>query len=235
MVVSEIVAELSALGHENIKQTLIRHGAREPLFGVKVGDLQPIRKRIKTDYRLSLDLYATGISDAMYLAGLIADDPRMTPNDLQGWVKAAYWSLLSETTVPSVAAGSPHGWDLALKWIDDDTETIAAAGWSTLSSLVSITPDADLDLPTLEGLLHRIAANLQTERNRVRHIMNGFIIYVGGYVAPLTPAALQAADTIGPVTVDMGDTACKVPSARDYIEKVQTRGVIGKKRKSAKC
>lgn len=32
----------------------------------------------------------------------------------------------------------------------------------------------------------------------------------------------------------MGDTACKVPFAPDYI-KVQDRGVIGKKKKTAKC
>jgi hypothetical protein len=33
----------------------------------------------------------------------------------------------------------------------------------------------------------------------------------------------------------MGDTACKVPFAPDYIRKVNQRGAIGKKRKTAKC
>jgi len=35
--------------------------------------------------------------------------------------------------------------------------------------------------------------------------------------------------------VDMGNTSCQVPFAPDYIRKVQKRGTIGKKRKSAKC
>jgi hypothetical protein len=35
--------------------------------------------------------------------------------------------------------------------------------------------------------------------------------------------------------VDMGGTACKVPYAPEYIQKVQKRGAIGKKRKTAKC
>jgi hypothetical protein len=43
------------------------------------------------------------------------------------------------------------------------------------------------------------------------------------------------ADKIGTVEVDMGDTACKVPSAREYIQKVQQRGTLGKKRKTVKC
>ena len=115
-----LVEELRALGSETTKRTLINHGhgAREPFFGVKVGDMKPIQKRIKTDYHLSFALYDTGISDAMYLAGLIADDPRMTCDDLQRWVEAASWSLLSECTGPWVTAGSLHGWQMALKKIE---------------------------------------------------------------------------------------------------------------------
>jgi len=235
MQAADIVADLRALGSESIKKTLMRHGAREPVFGVKVGDMKPIQKRIRTDYRLALDLYDTGISDAMYLAGLVADDPRMTRADLGRWVEAAYWSLLSESTVPWVAAGSPHGWEMATKWICDDSETVASAGWCTLSSLVSITADSALDLAGLDSLLLGVAAQIHGERNRVRYNMNGFIISVGGYVAPLTSSALRAAADMGRVTVNMGDTECKVPDAAEYIGKMQERGVLGKKRKSAKC
>ena len=55
------------------------------------------------------------------------------------------------------------------------------------------------------------------------------------YVRPLTETAIRIGEKIGPVTVDMGNTACQVPFAPDYIRKVQKRGAIGKKRKSAKC
>ncbi len=33
----------------------------------------------------------------------------------------------------------------------------------------------------------------------------------------------------------MGNTACQVPYAPDYIAKMEKRGVIGKKRKTVKC
>ena len=65
--------------------------------------------------------------------------------------------------------------------------------------------------------------------------MNNFVIAVGCYVAPLTEAAKQTAEKIGKVEVDMGDTACKVPDAVPYIEKVEQRGTIGKKRMQARC
>jgi hypothetical protein len=41
----------------------MKHGAPEPIFGVKFGDL----KRVKKDHQLALGLYSTGNSDAMYL------------------------------------------------------------------------------------------------------------------------------------------------------------------------
>jgi len=37
------------------------------------------------------------------------------------------------------------------------------------------------------------------------------------------------------ITADLGDNACKVPFAPDYIRKAQDRGAIGKKRKTVKC
>ena len=72
--VTKIIEELKRLGTESVKKVLQNHDAREPLFGVKIADLKKIQKRIKKDYQLALDLYDTGIYDAMYLAGLIADD-----------------------------------------------------------------------------------------------------------------------------------------------------------------
>ena len=80
---TSIVGELRSLGKEGYKRILLKHGIPEPLFGVSVENLKKILKRIKQDHRLSLDLYRTGIYDARYLAGLIADPAQMTKRDLQ--------------------------------------------------------------------------------------------------------------------------------------------------------
>src|SRR5438874_13813617 len=118
MTAAEIVQELKPLGSENIKKVLLKHGIKEPLLGVKVEELKKIQKRIKKDYQLALDLYDTGIYDAMYLAGLIADDRKMTKKDLQHWVKKANCPMLTDYTVPWVAAESKHGLELAREWIE---------------------------------------------------------------------------------------------------------------------
>jgi 3-methyladenine DNA glycosylase AlkD len=214
---------------------MMKHGAKEPIFGVKIEEMKKIQKRIKKDYQLALDLYDTGISDAMYLAGLIADDAKMTRKDLARWVEKAHFPLISECTVAWVAAESQHGRELALEWIDSKKENVAAAGWSTLSSLVGIKEDAELDLAEVKQLLQRVQKTIHQQPNRVRSCMNGFVIAVGGYVKSVTDLAVQTAEKIGQVSVDMGGTACKVPFAPEYIKKMQQRGSLGKKRKTAKC
>src|SRR5262245_35437935 len=236
MTAKKILAEIKPLGRESYKRMLFNnYDVREPCFGVKIGNLKKIQKRIKMDYQLALDLYDTGNYDAMYLAGLIADDARMTKKDLQRWVKKAYGGALAGATVAWVAAGSPHGWEMALEWIDSKNELIATAGWATLSSLVSIKDDAELDLAELKRLLQRVQKTIRQAPDAVRYAMNGFLIAAGCYVKPLAEFALQTSEKIGPVTAHLGNSACQVPLAADYIRKAEKRGAVGKKRKTAKC
>jgi 3-methyladenine DNA glycosylase AlkD len=232
---NEILAELKSLGSPSIKKVLLNHDIKEPFFGVKVADLKPIQKRVKTNYQLALDLYDTGNYDAMYLAALIADDAKMSKKDLQHWAAQAYCSPLAASPVAWVAAGSPHGRELALEWIDSKLEMVAVAGWATLGSLVSIKPDSELDLAELKRLLQRVQKSIHQAPNEVRSAMNKFVIALGIYVSPLTDLALQTGEKIGQVSIDVGNTACSIPYSPDYIRKVQKRGALGKKRPSAKC
>lgn len=234
MMVQEIVQELERLGSEGTRRVFLNHGIPEPVFGVKIGDLKTIRKRIKKDHRLALELYDTGIFEARYLAGLIAEDARMTPDDLTHWAETATVGLQG-SIVPAVAAGSPHGRELALRWIESACEGVAVAGWTTLSFLVSIKNDAELDMEELRALLDRVRTTIHDQPNNVRYAMNGYVIALGCYARPLTEAAEEAAAAIGRVAVDMGKTGCKVPYAPDYIRKVRDRGTLGKKRGSVKC
>ena len=234
MTADDVVAELTKLGTAQIKKMWMTHGAQEPCLGVKVEDMKKIQKRVKMDYRLSLDLYDTGIADAMYLAGLIADDVKMTRKDLQKWIKGATCRWVAEYTVPWVASAGPHGRAMALKWIESRDETIASAGWQTYSSMVAIKEDADLDHAEIRSLLQRVANSIHEQPNRVKYVMNGFVIAVACYVKPLHKLAVDTANSIGKVSVDLVG-ACKISCAADQIRKFAARSAIGKKRKSPKC
>jgi 3-methyladenine DNA glycosylase AlkD len=235
MTAQQILSEIEPLGTEGYRRVLRNHGVTGLLFGVKIEELKKYEKAIKKDYRLALELFDTGVYDAMYLAGLIADESKMTKDDLRRWLQKATCDTVAEFAVAWVAADGPHGWELALEWIESPDPKVAVAGWGTLSSLVAVKGDAELDIPALRRLLERVKTTVHEQPNYVRYKMNNFVIALGSHVSELTDEALRAGEEIGEVKVDMGKTACAAPFAPDYIRKVAAKGRAGTKRKSARC
>jgi 3-methyladenine DNA glycosylase AlkD len=233
--VDQVLKELKSRGDEQTRKTFARHGAPKDSYGVKISELKIIAKKIKGNQQLACDLYDSGNSDAMYLAGLVADGSQMSKKQLESWAEKAAWHTQSHFTVPWVAAESPFARELALKWIKSKKESIASTGWCTYTGILATKPDEELDLAEIDQLLTQIEKNIHSAPNYVRYVMNGFVIAVGTYVKPLLKRAKAVAKAIGAVEVDMGDTACKVPLATEYIAKVEDAGKVGKKRKTNKC
>ncbi|MEJ7911910.1 MAG: DNA alkylation repair protein [Chitinophagaceae bacterium] len=235
MTYDEVIADLKSYSSKPREFLFNKHGAKGTSWGVKFGDLQKIRKKIGKDHRLSLTLYKTGISDAQYLAGLVADEQKITKTELQDWAQTAESSVIIEYAVPWIAADSGHGWALGLKWVEDKKDSLQCCGWATLANEVTLRADQDLDLSMLEILLDKVSTTISEKENRVRYTMNGFLIAVGCSVEPLSKKALQIGQKLGKIKVDMNGTACKTPYAPDYISKAAEKGAIGKKKKMARC
>jgi 3-methyladenine DNA glycosylase AlkD len=235
--ITSIMAELKKKGSEKTRNIYAKHGmAGKPMFGVSVADLKVIAKTIKGQQALAGELYETGNLDAMYLAGMVADGTQMSAAQLNAWAEgAAGLQMISEYTVAWVAVENGQGRELAKQWMKSKKEHVASAGWCTYSGIVATTLDADLDLTEIEGLLNTVVKGIGSAQNRVRNTMNGFVIAVGTYVKPLLKQAKASAKQIGDVSVDVGDTACKVPLATAYIQKNEAAGRIGKKRKTIRC
>jgi len=232
---NDILKKLKEAGNAGTARILMKHGAKNPCYGVKVDELKKIQKQVKTDHDLAMELFNSGVFDAMYLAGLVMDGATMSKKELQAWADTNYGSSISSYTVPWVASENKAGIELALKWIESDKEFVVVSGWSALSSIVSVRQDEELDLNQLKSLIDRVVKGIHTSPNKVKQAMNNFVISTGCYVAPLTEDALKAAGKIGKITVDVGDTDCKIPAATEYINKLKAKGGIGKKRKTAKC
>ncbi|MFX3634356.1 MAG: DNA alkylation repair protein [Candidatus Pristimantibacillus sp.] len=235
MNLNEVMEALEAMGTEQTKKTYERHGAKEPFFGVRIGDMKKLVKVVKKDQKLVLELFDSGNYDAMYLAGLTINPKMVSKELLQHWVKQASWYSVAEYTVANVAAESPYARELAMEWIRAQDEMIAVGGWSTYANYVSIASDEQLDLEEIRSLLQTVRTTIHSERNRVRYTMNTFVISVGSYVEQLTEEAKAVAAEIGKVQVDVGNTACKVPLATDYIAKIESMGRIGNKKKTCIC
>lgn len=235
MTLDEVMAALAAKGSESTKRIFLKHGAREPFFGVKVADLKVIAKKIKGDQALALQLYSTGNGDAQYLAGMVADGRKMTRAQLASWAKNASWNMVASTIVPWVASEHPEGAGLAREWVDARKELVAVAGWKSLGALAAVIPDDQLPLKEYALLLDRVVKSMPTAPDDVRYAMNVFVIACGSYLAPLGPKAIATARKVGRVEIDMGDTACQVPDAEAYILKARRGAPIAPKRKTVRC
>jgi 3-methyladenine DNA glycosylase AlkD len=235
--VTSIMADLKKKGSEKTRNIYARHGmAGKPMFGVSIADLKVIAKTIKGQQTIACELYATGNLDAMYLAGMVADGAQMSKDQLNAWAEgAAGLQMISEYTVPWVAVENAHARELAMQWMRSKKEHVASSGWCTYSGLLATKADEALDLAEIGDLLSTVVKGVKTAQNRVRYTMNGFVIAVGSYVKPLLKQAKASAQQIGAVSVDVGDTACNVPLATAYIQKIETSGRVVQKRKTIRC
>jgi 3-methyladenine DNA glycosylase AlkD len=235
--VKSVLAQLKKKGKEKTRKIYARHGmAEDRTYGVSVADMKAIAKTIKGQQALACGLYKTSVMDAMYLAGMVADGAKLAKKELDAWADdTAGLQMISEYTVPWLAIENENARELALEWIKSKKQHVAAAGWCTYSGLLATRRDADLDLPEIEKLMDTVVREIGQAQNRVRYTMNVFVISVGSYVKPLLEKAKAAAEKMGDVSVEMGETACQVPLASAYIAKIEKMGRVGKKRKTMRC
>lgn len=235
--VSTVLADLKSKATENVRAIYLRHGAPpDHTLGTKTADMKTLARSIRKQQALACELYKTRVFEAMYLAGLVADGSLLTRSQLESFAElAAGRRMIYECTVPWLAVENPHARDLARAWVQSAREHIASAGWCTWSGIVALTPDDQLDLAEIERLLESIPRKIGKAPNRVRANMNSFVIAVGTHVAPLLKKAIAVAEKLGDVDVDVGDTACEIPNARDRIAKNQSGGRAGRKRKTIRC
>lgn len=213
----EILAELEALGTEQTRKTNRRHGIGENQFGVLYSAFEKLRKRIKTDHALALELWESGNYDARILGLMIADPQRADSATLDRWLNDCNNYALADA-VSAYTAKTALAREKAEQWIESDDEWIATAGWNLIGSLTH-----DPTLPDSYFLPHlaRIARDLHGSKNRVRYAMNNAVIAIGVRSDTLEPQAVAAATQIGTVYVDHGQTNCKTPEAVSYIAKTR--------------
>jgi len=226
---TDVLAQLRAAGKESFRKTYLRHGVREPLFGVPTPELKSLKKKIKTDDALARELWQSGWYDARILSTMIADPSKLDEATLDAWARDldsyplvnAFGELVSRT---------PHARAKAEQWIAADDESIESAGWKVLAHLA--LNDATLPDSYFATRLDAIRRAIGGAKNRVKHEMNNALIAIGGRNDALEAQAIAAAKAIGRVDVDHGATACVTPDAVSYIAKMRARRATGTARES---
>jgi len=212
----ETLQALKAAGTAQTRKTYLRHGYPEDTWGVSFADLKKFAKQIDTDHALAQKLWATGNGDACTLATMIADPDETDARELDAWVKAVRFSLMSQM-LSRFVADTDFAHDKAEQWTKSPDEFTGETGYYVLGQLA--LHDEELEDEYFEGHLRTIEKNIKTAKNYTRYAMNQAVIAIGVRNPNLTKKALAVAARIGKVDVDHGDTACQTPDAAAYIQK----------------
>jgi len=212
----QVLAALQAEARENTATIYRRHGAKGRVLGVSSSAIGKLVKRLGVDQSLAEELWRTGIHEARVVATKIADAAAISTAELERWVTESR-DYITIDNVSGLAARTRGAQALCRRWIGDPGEWKSAAGWNILGWLVL---EGRLDAAAAKPLLGRIEKGIHRAPNRTRYAMNGALISIGGSLPGLTEAAVAAAQRIGAVEVDHGQTGCKTPSAAGYIRKM---------------
>jgi len=212
------LAELEAAGTEQNRKVYGRHGAPAPLFGVSFATLRALGKRAGVDHDLAQALWASGNTDARCLAMLVADPHRLDVATADAWARESRYHVLADM-VGAVVARAPLAIDRMSQWVASSDEWVSRCGWAVMSHLAvhqPEVPDAAFT-PYLSVIERRIG----DAPNRTREAMNTALIAIGSRSKELMTPAIAAAERIGPVEIDHGETGCKTADAVPYIRKAR--------------
>jgi 3-methyladenine DNA glycosylase AlkD len=85
---AEALRQLERLGDEGMRAYNAKGGAGDNQFGVQLGDIRTLAKKIKTNHELAMSLWETGNVDAQHLATLLIEPRKLAAKEMDRMVRS---------------------------------------------------------------------------------------------------------------------------------------------------
>jgi 3-methyladenine DNA glycosylase AlkD len=193
MTLEETLRQLKALGDEGIRAHNAKNGAGDNQFGVKLGDIRVLAKKIKTNHDLALSLWKTGNIDAQFLATLLIKVNLLSADEMERMVKSVNYAWVAEWLHSYVLKKHADKETLRQKWMESDDRWAARAGWQLTAGRVTKSPEG-LDL---EALLDRIEKEMGAADPVVQWTMNMCLAEIGIHFPKLRKRAIAIGEKLG--------------------------------------
>lgn len=235
MTVKEVLAQLESLGDQKRREHNARTGpdgvagAGDNQFGVKLGDVRKVAKKIKTDHELALKLWETGNLEARLVATLIIDPASLSAKELETLVRSVACAQVADWLNAYVVAKHPEKDALRQKWMKAGDPWLARAGWNLASSKINkgatnrgrkgaagAAPDEDGLDPA--ALLDRIEKEMPKARPEAQWTMNYTLAAIGIKHAKHRKRAIAIGEKIGLYKDYPVPRGCTSPYAPLWVE-----------------
>ena len=193
MTVKEILARLKSLGDDARRKHNTKAGAPDNQFGVKLGDVRALAKKVKADHGLALELWETGNVEAQLLAALVMEPESLSAEELEGLTRSTTCSQVADWLNAYVVARHPGKEALRERWMKAKDRWAARAGWGLTAGRVGKGGDG-LDLG---ALLDRIEKEMPGAEPEVQWTMNNTLGAIGIHHAKHRKRAVAIGEKIG--------------------------------------
>jgi 3-methyladenine DNA glycosylase AlkD len=219
MKAKEIVAQLEALGDEKMRAQNKKRGAGDNQFGVKMGDIRNIAKKIKTNHELALELWDTGNVEARFLAALLIDPKKLSNDEIAKIVTSEKFTHIADWFYSYVIKEYADKETLRQKWMHSSDVMQARAAWSLTSGCVTRNPEL-VDIP---ALLDRIENEMPNAASEVQWTMNSTLAQIGINHPEYRERALSIGEKLGIYRDYPTSKGCTSPFAPIWINEMVRR------------
>ena len=190
--VEAVVAELKRRGTKAGRDGMARYAIpSDKAFGVSVGTLRQLAKRIGHDHELAAALWNSGWYEARMLATMVDDPGRVTTAQMDRWcAQFDNWAIV-DTACFHLFDRTPHAWSRVAAWSRKKDEFGKRAAFALMWGLTVHDKNSG-DAPFLKGLalIERAAGD---DRNFVKKAINMALRAVGKRNPALNAAAVAVA------------------------------------------
>jgi 3-methyladenine DNA glycosylase AlkD len=219
MTVNEILAELESLGDDARRAHNTKAGAPDNQFGVKLGDIRAMAKKIKADHELALDLWDTGNVEAQLLATLIIKPRSLSADQVDKLTRSTTCSQVADWLNAYVVAQHSEKETLREKWMTAKDRWAARAGWNFTAGRVNKGGDG-LDLL---ALLDRIEREMPKAKPEVQWTMNNTLAAIGIHHPEHRERAIAIGEKIGLYRDWPVSKGCTPPYVPTWVEAMVKR------------
>jgi len=219
MTVEEIMSQFEALKDEKVRTHNIKFGAGPNQFGVKMGDIRNLAKKIKTNHQLGLKLWDTGNVEARLLATLIMEPKKLSHEEINKIVKSEQFPQVADWLYAYVIKLYPATETLRKEWMEAKDPMAARAGWSLTSGCIVRQPQL-VDIP---ALLDRIETEMADAAPAVQWTMNSALAQIGINHPEYRERALAIGERLGIYRDYPVSKGCTSPFAPIWINEMVRR------------
>lgn len=191
--VKQVLGQLKALGTDKVRAQNVKAGAGDNQYGVALGDIRTLAKKLKTNHLLALELWDTGNADAQFLATLLMQPRKLPVRDLDRLVRSVSFVRVADWLNAYIVRQHPEKELLRQAWLKDGDRWAARSGWDLTAERVGKAPDG-LDLP---GLLDRLEEEMAGAEPEVQWTMNNTLAGIGIHFPKLRTRAVAIGEKLG--------------------------------------